>query len=100
MDITDLKTDLKHIHKKWYFKIPIIGKLIKRKCQYKITDKSIDLVNEYITELHKEEFNNKSKEEQFKVVEYVINCIVDDMGLYTKPNWKKICEEVRCELYE
>ena len=100
MNITNLKNELKHIHKKWYFKIPIIGKIIKKNCQDKIIDKSIDLVNEYITELHEKEFNNKSKEEQFKIIDDVVNGIVDDMGIYTRPNWKKICEEVRSELNE
>ena len=99
MDITDLKNELKYIHRKWYFKIPVIGKIIKRKCQDNIIDKSINLVNEYITELHKKELNNKSKEEQFKVIDDVVSGIVDDMGIYTRPNWKKICEEVGSELY-
>lgn len=97
MNIDNFKNKISQICKKWYFKIPIIGKVIRRKLQGKITNKSIELINEYIAELHREEFNNKSKEEQFKVVEYIVNLVADDIGLYTRPNWSKICKEVKHE---
>lgn len=95
MNIADFKNKINQIYEKWYFKIPIIGKVIRRKLQGKITNKSIELINEYMAELHKEEFNNKSKEEQFKTVEYIVSLVVDDMGVYTRHNWSKICEEIK-----
>lgn len=100
MNVNDFKRKAKEIHKKWHFNTSIIGGRLGEKSKDERTTELIDLVNEYIAELHKEEFNTKTKEQQFKVVENTINLVVDDMGIYTMPNWKQICEKVRSESYE
>lgn len=100
MNIENLKSEIKRINNKWYFKIPVLGRKLREKSSDKRAKDSFNIIQNYITKYNKEEFNSKSKEEQYEYIGQVVNGVVDDMGIYTRPNWKKICEEIRSELYE
>lgn len=100
MNIESLNEEIKKINNKWYFKIPILGKVLRKKSSAKRAEDSFNIIQDYITKYNKEEFDGKSKEEQFMLIDNVVNGIVDDMGIYTRSNWKKICEKVRSDLYE
>ena len=100
MDIGNLKSEIKRVNNKWYFKIPVLGRKLREKSSAKRAEDSFNIIQDYITKYNKEEFDGKSKEEQYELIGQVVNGIVDDVGIYTRPNWKKICEKVRSELNE
>lgn len=98
MTYEEFETKLKEIKKrknKWYFKIPIIGNKLKMRITEVIKDECISLHKEYIRLLIKEDWNNKTKEQQYEIIENVINTITEEMGLYTKTNWNDIIKDLQ-----
>ena len=82
---------VKERENKWYFKIPIIGDRLKLKVAKEVKDECRSLCNEYLRLRLKEDWNNKTTEERYEI----INTITKEDRLYTQTNWDNIVKDLQ-----
>lgn len=99
MDIEQLQNDIKEImnpENKW--KNELIGEIFKKKEEEIAKARINSLINTYIGELNKEEWNKKSGKEQYEIMENIINAVVLDITKYGLTNWDKVIKEIMKEV--
>lgn len=95
MDIEQLQNDIKEIinpENKW--KNEVVGEIFKKKEEEIAKARITSLINAYIGELNKEEWNKKSGKEQYEIMDNVINAVVLDITKYGLTNWDKVIKEI------
>lgn len=99
MDLEQLQNDIKEImntENKWYY--TVVGEVLKIEEKEIAKARLNSLINTYMRELNKNEWDKKSEEEQSSSMKNVIDAILIDAVKYGVPDWDKIIEDMELEV--